>query len=237
MSRGSSGINAEYDFTVPGVVGNNVCELLNQSFSRFGMTIHVDALISDTVGTLLTGTYQTKEGYCFAGLILGTGSNVCYWEKMGNIHKIPGGDCEGGCAEEKMVINVESGNFGSRSDFDGVFPMNEFDKELDQHSPNSGEQLLEKQISGMYLGEMWRLVVKKYVDQGLIFASYLAPLTEPFSIPSSLLSQIEGDESAELVEVDAGLRGIGILTSLLEERRLVKNICHVEAVVSTQSTG
>eukprot|EP01126_Amoeba_proteus_P056430 TRINITY_DN708_c0_g1_i5.p1 TRINITY_DN708_c0_g1~~TRINITY_DN708_c0_g1_i5.p1 ORF type:complete len:190 (-),score=40.65 TRINITY_DN708_c0_g1_i5:515-1084(-) len=141
------------------------------------MTIHVDALISDTVGTLLTGTYQTKEGYCFAGLILGTGSNVCYWEKMGNIHKIPGGDCEGGCAEEKMVINVESGNFGSRSDFDGVFPMNEFDKELDQHSPNSGEQLLEKQISGMYLGEMWRLVVKKYVDQGLIFASYLTPLT------------------------------------------------------------
>lgn len=87
------------------------------------MDMHVTALISDTVGTLLSGAYQSetlgvsKDAKCFAGLILGTGTNVCYWEKVKRISKLnkEGLDEEGG-----MIINCESGNFGSREGFVGI---------------------------------------------------------------------------------------------------------------------
>lgn len=179
------------DFTVPGVIGEDVCKLLDNSFQKQGMDIHVAALISDTVGTQLSGAYQaanlgvSKNGKCFAGLILGTGTNVCYWEKIDRIHKL---DKAGLASNGGMIINCESGNFGSREGFVGThLPMNEFDIAVDEHSPNKGGQLLEKQISGrsssieliisgMYLGEIWRLVISKYVASGALFSSFASDL-------------------------------------------------------------
>lgn len=111
------------DFTVPGVVGEDVCKLLDNSFKKQNVDMHVAALISDTVGTLLSGAYQSetlgvsKDAKCFAGLILGTGTNVCYWEKVNRITKL---NSEGLNQEGGMVINCESGNFGSREGFVGM---------------------------------------------------------------------------------------------------------------------
>lgn len=65
----------------------------------------------------------------------GTGTNMCYMEKQENIEvlekKAPG---------REMCINTEWGAFGDRS---GSLKSirTQFDKEIDEMSPNSGEHM------------------------------------------------------------------------------------------------
>lgn len=66
-----------------------------------------------------------------------------------------------------MLINTEWGAFGERGALD--FIITEFDRSIDDNSINPGKQLFEKMISGMYMGEITRLVLEKLVNEGLIF--------------------------------------------------------------------
>lgn len=65
------------------------------------MNIRVAALVNDTVGTLMAHAYTDPE--CCAGIILGTGTNAAYVEKMENIPKWNGPIVP--CDE--MIINTE----------------------------------------------------------------------------------------------------------------------------------
>jgi hexokinase len=68
--------------------------------------MEVTALINDTVGTLMARRYQSPTENCLVGLILGTGSNAAYVEKIDNI-----GKWEGPKDTELMVVNTEWGGF------------------------------------------------------------------------------------------------------------------------------
>lgn len=46
----------------------------------------VAALLNDTVGTLMACAF--KENSCNIGVILGTGTNACYLEKLSNCPKL-----------------------------------------------------------------------------------------------------------------------------------------------------
>jgi len=69
-------------FTAKDVVEKDIVYLLNKAMKKKGVNANVNVLINDTVGTLLTGSYQQVNSDCCIGLILGTGSNTCYWEKL-----------------------------------------------------------------------------------------------------------------------------------------------------------
>lgn len=95
----------------------------------------------------------------------GTGTNACYVEKTSNVEcAIPGN-----FSEEKpyMLINIEWGAFGEGGVLD--FILTEFDRAIDENSINPSKQLFEKMISGMYMGELTRLVLEKVVNAGLLF--------------------------------------------------------------------
>lgn len=66
-----------------------------------------------------------------------------------------------------MLINTEWGAFGERGVLD--FLLTEFDRDIDEHSINPTKQIFEKMISGMYMGELARLVLEKLVNDGLLF--------------------------------------------------------------------
>nr|KAF6303822.1 hexokinase 1 [Myotis myotis] len=51
----------------------------------------------------------------------------------------------------------------------------EFDREIDRGSLNPGKQLFEKMISGMYLGELVRLILVKMAKEGLLFEGRITP--------------------------------------------------------------
>lgn len=66
-----------------------------------------------------------------------------------------------------MLINTEWGAFGEAGTLD--FVVTEYDRAIDNNSINPKKQLFEKMISGMYMGELTRLVLEKLIDNGYLF--------------------------------------------------------------------
>jgi len=63
-----------------------VCGLLRKALADEKLNIKVSALVNDTPGTMLAGGYSDPS-VC-AGLILGTGTNACYLEKVSKAPKL-----------------------------------------------------------------------------------------------------------------------------------------------------
>jgi hexokinase len=81
-----------------------------------------------------------------------------------------------------MIINMEWGGFDK-------LKTNIYDQLLDSASPNAGEQQLEKMVSGMYLGEIARLVIVEMIRKGLLFTenNWLA-FSEAYALTTEHLS-------------------------------------------------
>uniref|UniRef100_A0A8C3NFA6 Hexokinase-2 n=1 Tax=Geospiza parvula TaxID=87175 RepID=A0A8C3NFA6_GEOPR len=152
-------------FKCSSVEGRDVVSLLRKSIKKRGdFDIDIVAVVNDTVGTMMTCGYDDHN--CEVGLIVGTGTNACYMEEMRHIDLVEGD-------EGRMCINMEWGAFGD----DGVLNdiRTEFDREIDMGSLNPGKQLFEKMISGMYMGELVRLILVKMAKDGLLFGGRLTP--------------------------------------------------------------
>ncbi|NXF11720.1 HXK2 protein, partial [Smithornis capensis] len=152
-------------FKCSSVEGKDVVSMLRKSIKKRGdFDIDIVAVVNDTVGTMMTCGYDDHN--CEVGLIVGTGTNACYMEEMRHIDLVEGD-------EGRMCINMEWGAFGD----DGVLNdvRTEFDREIDMGSLNPGKQLFEKMISGMYMGELVRLILVKMTKEGLLFGGRLTP--------------------------------------------------------------
>uniref|UniRef100_A0A8D2J9J1 Hexokinase-2 n=3 Tax=Varanus komodoensis TaxID=61221 RepID=A0A8D2J9J1_VARKO len=146
-------------FKCSGVEGRDVVSLLRQAIKRRGdFDIDVVAVVNDTVGTMMACGYDDHN--CEVGLIVGTGSNACYMEEMRHIDLVEGD-------EGRMCINMEWGAFGDDGSLNDI--RTEFDKDIDMGSLNQGKQLFEKMISGMYMGELVRLILVKMAKEELLF--------------------------------------------------------------------
>ncbi|XP_074310584.1 hexokinase-3-like [Silene latifolia] len=204
-------------FSIRDMMGKDVCDCLQQAFSRQGLNMHVASLVNDTVGTLALGHYYDDD--TVAAVIIGTGTNACYFERADAIIKSQGLlSTTGG-----MVVNMEWGNFWSSH-----LPRTSYDIELDANSPNPNEQGFEKMISGMYLGEIVRRVMLKMSQESDIFGPLSASLLKAFVLRTPSMSTMHEDESPDLREVARILDDVlGIQDVPLKVRKLVVNICDV----------
>ncbi|XP_067092228.1 hexokinase HKDC1 [Osmerus mordax] len=147
------------NFKARGVQGTNVMESLRQAIQRAGVVdVDVLALVNDTVGAMMTCGYDDQR--CEVGVIVGTGTNACYMEELRHIDLVEGD-------EGRMCINTEWGAFGDDGRLDDF--ITKFDREIDAASVNPGKQLFEKMVSGLYLGELVRLILLKMAKEGLLF--------------------------------------------------------------------
>lgn len=90
-----------------------------------------------------------------------------------------------------MIINCEWGAFDNKH---AVLPRTQYDVIIDKESPRPGQQSYEKMIAGLYLGELFRLVLLDlHTHQGVkIFEGQDASkLKKPYTLDSSFLSAIE----------------------------------------------
>ncbi|XP_038599710.1 hexokinase HKDC1 isoform X2 [Tachyglossus aculeatus] len=146
-------------FKVRGVQGTDVVSSLTTALKKHkDIDVDILALVNDTVGTMMTCAYDDPR--CEVGVIVGTGTNACYMEDMSNIDLVEGD-------EGRMCINTEWGAFGDDGSLEDI--RTDFDRELDLGSINPGKQLFEKMISGLYLGELVRLILLKMAKEGLLF--------------------------------------------------------------------
>ncbi|MDO4202954.1 MAG: hexokinase [Selenomonadaceae bacterium] len=131
------------EIAVPGVEGQDVVRLLREALDRRDLkNITVKAVINDTIATLIAAAYSDDK--VTAATIYGTGHNT-------------------GCREmyvgenrPAQLINLESGGFSK-------LMQTACDAEVDARSDRPGTQLLEKMVSGRYLGELFTNVVASAV--------------------------------------------------------------------------
>ncbi|KAL5662567.1 hypothetical protein ACJX0J_029692, partial [Zea mays] len=185
-------------FSINGTVGEDVVSELSRAMERQGLDMKVTALVNDTVGTLAGGRYMDND--VVAAVILGTGTNAAYVEHANAIPKWTGLLPKSG----NMVINTEWGSFKS-----GKLPLSEYDKAMDFESLNPGEQIYEKMISGMYLGEIVRRILLKLAHDASLFGDVVpTKLEQPFILRTPDMSAMHHDSSHDLKTLGSKLKDI-----------------------------
>lgn len=205
-------------FSIEDAVGQDIVAELTKAMERVGLDMRVSALVNDTIGTLAGGRFHNPDA--IAAVILGTGTNAAYVERANAIPKWQGLLPRSG----EMVINMEWGNFRASH-----LPTTEYDEALDLESLNPGEQMFEKIISGMYLGEVVRRVLYRMADEASLFGDTIPPkLKTPFVLRTPHMSAMHHDTSSDLKVVGAKLKEIlDIPNTPLKARKIVVEVCDI----------
>ncbi|XP_028895053.1 hexokinase type 2 [Zeugodacus cucurbitae] len=206
-------------FNCSGVVGEDVVQLLKDAIARRGdVQIEICAILNDTTGTLMSCAWKNHN--CKIGLIVGTGSNACYVERVEECDMFEGADN----GKSHMLINTEWGALGNNGMLN--FLRTEFDDEIDRHSINPGRQLFEKMISGMYMGELVRLVIVKLVKAGILFKGQDSDvLMTRGQFFTKYVSEIEADEPNNFTNCRMVLDELGLNDATDEDCANVRYVC------------
>ncbi|KAK9509081.1 hypothetical protein O3M35_006479 [Rhynocoris fuscipes] len=205
-------------FKCEGVVDHDVVELLRNALDK-KMKDRVDivAILNDTTGTLMSCAWKNHN--CKIGLILGTGTNACYVEKIENIP-----DFDGDHTKPYCIINTEWGAFGDNGELDDI--RTSMDVEIDRNSINPGKQIFEKMISGMYLGEIVRLIIVKFVNEKILFDGKCSEtLRTKDKFLTEYVSDIESDQRGSFKNCKNILGKLGITNATDQDCANVRYIC------------
>ncbi|XP_061735916.1 hexokinase-1-like isoform X3 [Nerophis ophidion] len=173
------------------------------------------AVVNDTVGTMMTCGFDDQR--CEVGIIIGTGTNACYMEELRHIDLVEGD-------EGRMCVNTEWGAFGDDGRLEDI--RTEFDREIDRGSLNPGKQLFEKMVSGLYMGELVRLILVKMAREGLIFEGRItAELLTKGKIETKHVSAIEKSKEG-LTKAKEILNRLGVEPSA-EDCIAVQHVCTI----------
>ncbi|KAF9933339.1 glucokinase [Linnemannia zychae] len=165
-------------FDLSGVLGKDLKDLLEGGFTRKNLRVKVSAIINDTVGTLVSHAYISPSTKI--GVILATGTNAAYIERASEVSKYMGPSCD------QMILNTEWDAMGKPE----YLPQNQF----------------EKMVSGIYMGEIFRLALVDLIEQQAIFEFLKGrvpePLTHEKAFKTLFMSTIESDNSADHEAID-----------------------------------
>ena len=144
-------------FNINGVVGKDIAKSMNDAFVRYNIPARIDAIFNDTVGTLISCSYDNPN--TFVGIIIGTGANAAYFDE-----------------EMNEVINMEWGNFDEQQKY--LSKVRETDVLMDSYTPNEGLYVAEKMLSGLYCGEVCRILMTQIFKEKIPSSGSI--LLQPF---------------------------------------------------------
>lgn len=159
-------------FNIPDAVDKDIVELFQAEIDALHLPVKIVAITNDTVGTLLANAYSTLTTHkTVLGCIFGTGTNGAYAEKLENITKLDPKVVEFFKSKniDDMIINTEWGSFDNELKY---LPTTIYDEIVDSETTNPGVHVFEKRISGMFLGELVRLVILDLHKRKLILQNY-----------------------------------------------------------------
>ncbi|MBN2035637.1 MAG: hypothetical protein JW768_02730 [Chitinispirillaceae bacterium] len=214
------------EIKAPGVVGQKIAANLVAELKRRSVAVPTSLLIlNDTVASLLAGVSATRfsPSYCYAGFILGTGTNTAYIESNARIVKERGLD-----PDRSQAINVEAANFSriERGDIDTSF---------DATTTLPGRHVLEKMISGGYIGLLCHHALNTAAAEGVLSPAAGALLAEHPPLKTKDLDSILGG-SFKSTEPFASLghddtQKIRAIVTEIVERAAVLSAANVSAAV------
>ncbi len=225
-------------FNIDGIEGHDVVPQFQKALEERGVPIKLAALVNDTTGTMIASAYTDPR--IKIGCIFGTGCNAAYMEECGEIPKLEHMKLD---PKLPMAINCEWGAFDNEHK---VLPRTPFDVIIDNDSPRPGQQCFEKMVAGLYLGEIFRLVLvdlHKHCDCSIFENQNASKLDRPYSLDAGFLSAIEEDrfenllDTADLFETKLGitctkpeLELIRRLAELIGTRAARLTACGVSAI-------
>ncbi|VDM33043.1 unnamed protein product [Hydatigera taeniaeformis] len=218
LSRGTL-IRWTKGFDVPDVVGKDIVVILNKAMTDLGLKVTCRALVNDTVGALASCAFLDPE--TAIGLIVGTGTNAAYVEQLSAAKKIT----DLPKSAQSVVINIEWGAFGEHGCLEEF--ATEFDGLVDTESLNPGKQTFEKMISGMYLGEIVRYILKKLASERIIFEGLVPErLDVKDGFPAYFLSEVDRDPTHLFYSTEYILREAFRMTKFTtEDLKIVRYVC------------
>ena len=131
------------ELSIPDVVGKNVGEEINKALKRAGRPARSCIVLNDACSVFLDSENVPEPDHIIAGMVLGTGFNVCFADK-----------------ETGLLVNSECGSFDA-------FPRTEIDLALDRSSEKPGWHPAEKMISGQYILRLCDMYRKEAEAQGI----------------------------------------------------------------------
>lgn len=130
-----------------------------------------------------------------------------------------------------MAINCEYGAFDNAH---VALSRTKYDAQIDEESPRPGQQTFEQLSAGLYLGEIFRLILVELADRGLVFKGQErngdGKLRERYSIDTGFLSQIENDESPAFTKSRDMIKDVLGLDVKDEELELSRRVAELIAV-------
>lgn len=225
-------------FDIAGVEGKDVVPPFEAALAARGLPLKLTALVNDTTGTLIASAYTDTD--MKIGCIFGTGCNAAYMENVGSIPKLAHMNLD---PSLPMAINCEWGAFDNEH---VVLPRTKYDLQIDKESPRPGQQSFEKMIAGLYLGEIFRLVLldlHRSKECTFLKDQDVSKLEKPFTLDSGFLSHIEEDpfenlsETQDLMQKTLGisctkgeLEAIRRLAELIGNRAARLSACGIAAI-------
>ncbi|THY17874.1 hexokinase [Aureobasidium pullulans] len=207
---------------VKGVEGEDVTIQLRKAMEKRNLPVKLVALINDTTGAMIASAYHDPE--TIVGAIFGTGCNAAYMEDSDCIPKIKGRLPQG----SPVAINCEYGAFDNSH---RVLPMTKYDKIVDAESPRPGEQAFEKTSAGLYLGEIFRLVLVDLARRNLIFQGQdISRLDKSYILDTGFLSAVEDDQSPRLQDTAASFEAHTDIVLDDQERQVVRRVTELIAI-------
>ena len=221
----TKGINAS------SCIGKDPVQLLQQELTKLGVNAHIISMCNDSVSTLISYSYTHSP--TAIGVILGSGTNASYMERIRNIVKL-----KSDTTRRNMIINMEWGALGTSNP--SILPRSFLDEEIDKHSVNPGKQYLEKLMSGLFLGEISRLWICYLRQQNEILQAVSLEnrfFTERLCFDSSLCTSILLDDSEDLSEIESILQSFAIQTSTKKDREIIYEIVNMVITRSARLMG
>lgn len=182
-------------FDIEGVEGVDVVPQFQKALEERDLPIKLVALVNDTTGTMIASAYTDTD--MKVGCIFGTGCNAAYMEECGAIPKLEHLKLD---PKLPMAINCEWGAFDNEHQ---VLPRTPYDVIIDKESPRPGQQSFEKMIAGLYLGEIFRLVIldlHKSNECTMFEGQDISKLNKPYSLDAGFLAAIEEDRFENLTD-------------------------------------
>ncbi|CAO3677162.1 unnamed protein product [Umbelopsis ramanniana] len=217
-------------------VGCDIVELIHIRFQRKGLSVRVVAIANDTVCTLLAHAYQHPSTKL--GIVHSAGTNCAYYETTDNISKLQTNvnHTRSSSDGNDMIINTEWCNFGSKKKY---LPSTWFDRKLDRESNNPNVHIFEKMTTGVYLGELVRVVLIHLVDNEMLFGGESSEvLNTPYSFDTSYMYVCENDDTPSLDGIRVILEDmLKVGATSMADREIVKKVCEIIGERATMLVG
>ncbi|KAK7913391.1 hypothetical protein WMY93_013602 [Mugilogobius chulae] len=201
---------------------------------RATFDLDIVAVVNDTVGTMIATAHD--DPLCEVGLTVGTGVNICYMEEWKITKYAPHEEvftetkgANVACGVERkdtckqmICMNTQCGRVGENGSLEEITTT--YDTQVDLNPLLCGKKRFEKLTSGLYLGEVVRLVLLDLARRGLLFRGHEnTALKTPGLFHVNCLSQIESDRVGVL-QVRSILQQLGVQSSC-HDCVLVKEVC------------